>query len=298
MIHPGVTLIGPVSNDIVRIAGQPDHHLPGGAVFYAGMALRALGMPVHILTRAALADAQALLAPLRQAGAEVTNLRSKQTTRFINVYGPGTDERRQEVSARAGPFTIEDAAGPATQWIYLAPLLEGDIPARLILEIAGRRAHRIALDAQGMVRRAMDGKVIPCGWPEIHEVLPHIDILKADAKEAFLLTGQTDPEMAARILCGRGVDHALVTLGEAGAVLCHRGALIRQAAFRPAGGGWPIMDTTGCGDTFLAAYLAAIIGGETMPVAGRFAAVAAAMKQKNYGPLRADARQIRRWSEA
>lgn len=297
MMHPGVTLIGLVSNDIVRIAGQPDGHQPGGTVFYAGMALRALGVPVDILTRAALADAQALLAPLRQAGADVANLPTQETTRFINIYGPGTDERRQEASARADPFIPADAAGLSTQWVYFAPLLEGDIPARLILEIAGRGAHRIALDAQGMVRRAIDGKVIPCSWPGNHEVLPHIDILKADAEEAFLLTGQADPEMAARILCGRGVDHALVTLGEAGAVLCHRGALIRQAAFRPANGGWPVVDTTGCGDTFLAAYLAAIIGGETMPVAGRFAAVAAALKQTDYGPLRADAQHIRRLSE-
>lgn len=293
----GVTLIGPVSRDSVRLPDLPERQQPGGAVFYAGMALRALGVPVNIITRLAKQDEATLLTPLRQAGATITALASTHTTSFINSYGPGTDERKQEVSAQAGPFTLGDIPNLATQWVYFGPLLEGDISTALIRHIADRGAHRIALDAQGLLRRVTDGNVMPASWPDKYEILPRIDILKADAQEAELITAQSNPEMTARILCGRGVDHALVTLGEAGAILCHRGALIRQPAFRPADKAWPTVDTTGCGDTFLAAYLGGIIEGKQPAEAGRYAATAAALKQTVFGPLMADMREVLRMVE-
>ncbi|MEQ1889884.1 MAG: PfkB family carbohydrate kinase [Alphaproteobacteria bacterium] len=296
-MQPGVTLIGPVSHDIIRHPGLPERSQTGGAVFYAGMALCALGVPVHIITRVAAQDAAALLSPLQKAGARLTVLPSRHTTRFINSYGPGADERVQQVYACADPFTIEDVQRLATQWVYLAPLLQGDIETALIRNIAVHGAHRLALDAQGLLRRVVDINVIPADWQDKHEILPFIDILKADAEEAELITGQRNPEMAARLLCGRGVDHALVTLGRHGAILCHRGALIRQGVFRPSGQAWPVLDATGSGDTFLAAYLACVIGGRQAPEAGRFAAAAAALKQTVFGPLRADMPEISRLTD-
>lgn len=290
----GVTLIGPVSNDSVRPPGAPERRQPGGAVYYAGMALAALGVPVTIITRLAARDKAAVLQPLQVAGATVTALPSAHTTHFVNIYGPGTDERHQEVSARADAFTIADVPPMTTQWVYLAPLLAGDISTELIKNIAARGRHRIALDVQGLLRQVTNAKVTPAGWPEKYDILPHIDILKADGDEAALITGQNDPEMAARLLCGRGVDHALVTLGSAGAILCHRGAVFHIPACRPAGRDWSAVDTTGCGDTFLAAYLAAIIAGKQAVAAGRFAAAASALKQTAFGPLRADRSEINR----
>lgn len=290
----GVTLLGHISLDIIRIPNQPERRQPGGTVYYAGMALRALGVPTNIITRLAKQDEETLLAPLLQAGASITALPSTHTTGFINSYGPGTDEREQEVTAQADPFTRDDMPHISTQWIYLAPLLEGDISMALFRQCAGEGKHLIALDAQGMLRRVVNGKVTPAGWPDKYEILPHIDILKAGAEEAERITGQSNPEMAARILCGRGVDHALVTLGGAGAIICHRGALIRQPVYRPIGQDWPVMDTTGCGDTFLAAYLASIIEGRSAPEAGRFAAIAAALKLTRYGPLDSAMVQIAR----
>ena len=296
-MQPGVTLIGPVSHDIIRHPDLPERSQTGGAAFYAGMALRALGVPVHIITRVAAQDAAALLTPLQKAGARLTVLPSRDTTRFINSYGPGADERAQQVYACADPFTIEDVQQLATQWVYMAPLLQGDIETALLRNIAAQGAHRLALDAQGLLRRVVDTNVIPADWPDKYEILPFIDILKADAEEAELITRQCNPEMAARLLCGRGVDHALVTLGRHGAILCHRGGLIRQGAFRPSGQAWPVLDTTGSGDTFLAAYLAGIIAGYPATEAGQFAATAAALKQTVFGPLRADIPQISRLTD-
>ena len=297
MMLDGVTLIGPVSRDYVRLPGRAERQQPGGAIFYAGMALRALDVPVEIFTRLAKADEAELLSPLRKAGASVTAMTSAHTTRFTNLYGPGTDDRRQQSASQAGPFVIADLSAVTTQWIYFGPLLQDDISTALIRHFADCKSHRIALDAQGLLRCVKGGAVTPAGWPDRYEILPLIDILKVDMAEAELITGQGNPEMAARILCGRGVDHAIVTLGETGAIVCHRGALIRQPAWRPAGHGaghgeWPVVDTTGCGDTFLAAYLACVIAGKPAAQAAKLAGIAAALKLTVHGPLQASRADI------
>lgn len=289
----GVTLIGPVSRDIVRMPGMAERRQVGGAVYYAGMALRALEVPVHIITRASARDADDLLRPLRRAGAAVDVLPSQHTCCFINDYGPGRDERRQEVLSCADPFLPETLPALVTDWIYFAPLIAGDISAALIDHVAKRGAHRIALDVQGLTRRVQGRTVTPQDWPEKAQALPHIAVLKADAAEAAQLTGHDDPALSARILAGSQGTQALVTLEGSGAVICRHAALHRIPACRPAGQPWPTVDTTGCGDTFLAAYLSQIIAGGTALDAAKFAAAAAALKLTAYGPLRANRDDIR-----
>ncbi len=284
-MQDGVTLIGHVCIDIIRMPGTPARQQPGGGVYYAGMALRALGMPVEIITRCAPCDEVELVAPLHQAGASVTVLASPHSTGFVNSYGPGVDDRTQQITSLADPFTIDAMPSIATRAIYFGPLTNNEIPAALIKHIAGQRQHLIALDAQGFVRRVEHQSIQAANWTEKSQILPLVDILHADIAEAAILTGTTHPEIAARRLCEMGVKHALVTLGGEGSALCHNGELLRLPAWRPTGRPWHEIDSTGCGDTFLAAYLYARMHGQKFADAGRFASVATAHKLSAFGPL-------------
>lgn len=282
----GITLIGHVTRDIVRFPQKPERRQPGGAVYYAGMALRALGQPVTVITRVAEPDEDALLGELRRAGAQVLNLPSAQTTCFVNTYGPdGGDDRTQEVTALADPFDMEAAAqisrhisGSA---VYFGPLTVEEMPSTFIAQIAGECAATTALDVQGIVRRVIDGQVLPTEWPQATEILPLIKIVKADQQEAEILTNESDPERAALALNELGARHALVTMGGDGSVISRHGTARRQ----PDGTAFPIMDTTGCGDTFLAAYLYRIVQGAAPDTAGNFAATAATLMATHHGPL-------------
>ncbi len=291
-MQDGVTLIGHVCIDTIRTPGMPERRQPGGGVYYAGMALRALGMPVNIITSCAPCDEEELAALLRQAGANVTVLASRHSTCFINSYGPGVDDRVQQITSLADPFTLDAIPPVATRAIYFGPLTNTEIPAALIKCVANPRQHLIALDAQGFVRRVENESILATAWPEKNQILPLVDILHTDIAEAAILTGTTNPETAAHRLCEMGVTHALVTLGSEGSVLCHSGELLRLPAWRPTDRPWPVIDSTGCGDTFLAAYLYAIMQGQKFADAGRFATSATALKLTNFGPLTADVEQI------
>jgi ribokinase len=82
----------------------------------------------------------------------------------------------------------------------------------------------------------------------------------------------SEPEDAAARLVGLGAEVVSVTLGERGAVVAWDGGIEHVAA--PA---VEVRDTTGAGDVFAGAFLAAWIGGAGAAEAARFAVVAGAI---------------------
>lgn len=94
-------------------------------------------------------------------------------------------------------------------------------------------------------------------WPDVEtakgrmrSLLPFADVVKLSDEETALLTGEADPERAARALYGMGIPCAAITLGAKGALVCAGGetALVRGYAA-------PVVDTTGAGDAFWGGFL-------------------------------------------
>lgn len=83
-------------------------------------------------------------------------------------------------------------------------------------------------------------------------------------------TGEPPTERAIRRVLDAGPKVVVVSLGAAGALAMDRGGLVRQAAF-PA----QVVDTTGAGDTFNAAFLVALTRGCSLAYSLRFACAAA-----------------------
>ena len=111
------------------------------------------------------------------------------------------------------------------------------------------------------------------GWMRrVGPLLPHVDIFCPNDAEAEALTGESDPQLAARALLDAGVRRlAVVTLG-AGGVLARwpDGRTIRVDA--PA---VEVRDTTGAGDCFYAGLHVALLRGDDDESAVRFATEAA-----------------------
>jgi sugar/nucleoside kinase (ribokinase family) len=89
-------------------------------------------------------------------------------------------------------------------------------------------------------------------------------MLFANAEEAAILTGTTDPEAAARQLA-EVAQAAIVKLGPDGALWADRDGTLIHAAADPAD---PV-DATGAGDAFAAGLLAAWLTGADRPTALR-----------------------------
>ncbi|GAA2119906.1 carbohydrate kinase family protein [Nocardioides bigeumensis] len=119
--------------------------------------------------------------------------------------------------------------------------------------------------AFGVVRSVDPGSaqlLATYGPARFRRLVEGVELLLPNLDEAVLLTGEADPERAARALA---LDHDLVviTLGPAGALACSGDAVVTASAV-PAPPPGPV-DVTGAGDAFAAGLLGALAGGLDLP---------------------------------
>ena len=89
---------------------------------------------------------------------------------------------------------------------------------------------------------------------QMRSIAPMMDLIKISAEECPLMTGETEPELAAKALLEGGASVVCVTLDADGAfVATHDGSCI-VPSFRV-----DAVDTTGAGDSFWGGFLAAFV---------------------------------------
>ena len=119
------------------------------------------------------------------------------------------------------------------------------------------------------------------------DLFPCVDYIKPNEHEAGVLTGipvrgVEDALRAGRWFIEHGVKTAIVTLGELGAVWVSQNT---QGHYLPPA--VHAIDTTGAGDTFSGAFMAAFSKGEPLEESIRFANTAAAMSVTRLGVVEA-----------
>jgi sugar/nucleoside kinase (ribokinase family) len=131
-----------------------------------------------------------------------------------------------------------------------ALLREGSRPAA---RAAIRRALRVGMSV------SVDPSSSALLSPEFLDWAEGAGLLLPNVPEASALTGERDPERAARLLADR-FDEVVVTLGAEGALWTDG----REVARVPAEAVEAVKDTTGAGDAFVAGLLAARLGGASV----------------------------------
>lgn len=237
-----------------------DRLVPGGSVYYASRAYRALGAAARAFTAAgpdfpaadALAGVEAAVAPARE------------TTRFVNAYLPG-GLREQRVEAAAPP--LDPAALPAA-WreadvLHLAPVL-GELRPRDLVPLV--RARVVGLGVQGLVRAVGAGGRVEHPPREIEPA----DLAGVDAA----LLGEDELRGGGDLLSrlAAAVPIVVLTRGPRGCEVIVRGRTHRVGV-HPA----REVDPTGAGDVFAAGFLLGLARGMAPPEAARLGAGAASV---------------------
>jgi sugar/nucleoside kinase (ribokinase family) len=276
-----VCVVGHITRDVIRIEATRREIL-GGTAYYTALALRGLGLDVAVVTKVAKEDEDGLLHDLEADGVEVFCYQTGASSVFENVYqGKNLDERVQRIRAVATPFTAGEVKAIATRVFHVGPLTQRDIPLDLLREISSG-SSLVSLDVQGMLRPAHVGTIAEKDWPQKHEALGYVNILKANEKEALVLSGETRADAAAKTLASLGPNEVIITLGSRGSLIYAEQALHLVPSFPAKGRG----DPTGCGDTYVAGYLYQRLRGASPQEAGRFGAAMATLKLEGGGPFR------------
>ena len=253
----------------------------GGAALFSSAAAFALGHRVGVVTKVAAGD-QALAERFTVPQEDVYCVYGGRTTLMENTYFTPDKERRRSVCAAQGePITVNDIPQNVSAGVYqLAGLVVGDFAPGLIETLAGRGA--VALDAQGYLRNvdpAKGGEMYYADWKEKARYLPCLSFLKADAAEAEILTGESDPVDAAKALSALGAREAVITYN--GGVLAYFNGKLYTAPFHARS----LAGRTGRGDTTFAVYLCERLT-KSPAEALLTAAAAVSLKMETPGPLR------------
>ncbi len=275
---PDICCIGHITHDKV-ITPKFEAHMPGGTAYYFAKALAGLDHSSFKLITAVGDDNTAVIDELRTDGIDVTSLPSRHSVFFENKYAENMADRTQRVLAKADPFTTDNLAGAQARIFHLGTLLADDFSFDVIKDLSQRGI--VSVDIQGYLREVVGDKVYPVDYEIKREAMPYIHILKANEMEMEVLTGLTDPYEAARTLADWGCREVLLTLGEKGSLIYADGVFHEIPAI-PAK---EVVDTTGCGDTYMAGYLYMRARGASYQEAGTFAAAMCTIKLEHKGPF-------------
>ncbi len=240
---------------------------PGGVGRNIAHDLRLLGLEVSLVS--ALGDdpfGRALLESCEALGLNMsmTQVRPRERSSVYLYLNDGEGDMLAAVS----DMDVTDRVSPA----YLEPLLPrlNGFDA-LVLDANLSRASLSFLAERATVPLYAD-PVSAAKAEKLLPVLPRLAALKPNRLEAEALSGESDPERAARALLAAGVKRLFLSLGEEG-MLAAEGERLLRLPRREA----RVLSTTGAGDAATAALVWADLQGFDLERSARAAQLAGAM---------------------
>jgi sugar/nucleoside kinase (ribokinase family) len=266
-------------------------HTMGGNGANTAFALGLLGARVRLLGWVGPDPAGAfLLDKLAGAGVDLSGVRRGQapTATTVSLVNPQGDR----FLLHAPGVSLEAFTEPLE---LDAPLREGMTHFHLanLFSIPGLRRQGAELLRQARAAGLMTS--MDTGWDQhgrwMQDLAPALawtDLLFVNGEETLGLTGTTELLEAARVFAGYGVRIVVFKLGGEGCAVWQDGELVRAPAFEV-----EVVDTTGAGDCFAGAFLAALLRGLDPASAARFANAAAALSVTRLGATEG----LRSWDE-
>ena len=282
-----VVVVGQIGRDLVlRCDGLPEsggsssvverREMLGGKGANQAVGLAQLGVPVGLV--GVVGDDPEGVAVLRQAsadGIDVTGVAQRDTTALLVdiVDAPGSRRLFEDIPDSA-LVTVDDLEAATAVFDSADTVsLQLQQPPQTVLAAARRaRAHGARVVADGAPQ------------PDIHEeLMQHVNVIRADAKEAELMAGEpVDSEDAATAFANRlldsGPDLVAVALPDAGNLFVWRGGSRLFPLPKVS-----VIDPTGAGDAFVAGMIAALRRGEDASGAGELAVAAASATVQRLG---------------
>ena len=284
-----ILYIGNYTKDtIITPAGTK--YVDGGAVNYAAHAAAKLGLKVAVVTRLSKEDNR-VVEKFTQSGIDCYPTYTPHST-LMKLEYPTTnpDIRNLSVAATAGSIKASEVENLEAKAAVIGSSLRGEVGMDVIHKLREKNII-IAADMQGYVRvlRGVELKYEP--WDEMRSTLMYIDIVKSDAVEAEVLTGETDIFKAAKFFADMGPTEIVLTHKDG--LLIYAGGKYHEMNFYPA----RLDGRSGRGDTCIGTYVAKRLSMDPRE-AGIWAAAVTSMKMEDLGPFNRSISEVENFIQA
>lgn len=276
-LHFDIAFVGHYTKDTI-VSASGVRTTDGGACNYGAQVAARMGLSTAVVTRLAKEDFH-VVDDLARLGAHVFARATPESTSLRLEYPTSNpDERIIYVTGDAGAFTPDDVKLLQAKAILVGASIHGEVGLD-VLEMLSHKAEHLAIDVQGFVRVKRGGELTYQAWPQQRQVLEWVDVLKTDAVEAEMLTGEADIKAAARMLADMGPSEIVLTHRDG--LLVYAEGRYHQAGFFPK----KLAGRSGRGDTCIAAYMARRLAAPPAQ-ATIWAAAVASLKMEAEGPFR------------
>jgi pseudouridine kinase len=267
---------------------------PGGVGRNIAENLARLGSPTHLVAPIGRdAFGEEVLAATRAAGVVVDHVVA--TTEATGTYLAVLDA--------SGELVVAVSSMRATDGLTVAQLLRSrdllahadlvvldgnvpDDPATWVLDQAAAAGVPVVVDPVSVAKARPLGDVLSPERPLL-AVTPNLDELSAIVDEPVAQT-RAAISRAARQLHDRGVEHVWVRRGVRGSLLSSRSGDGRPAVTLLPAPSAEVVDVTGAGDSMTAAFVHALLRGDSPVDAARFGQAAAALTVASAETVRPD----------
>jgi sugar/nucleoside kinase (ribokinase family) len=278
-----VALLGHYTKDTI-VSASGTRIVDGGACNYGANVSARMGLKTAVVTRLAREDFHVVEA-LTQLSVDVYAKATPQSTCLRLEYPTSNvDERVIYVTSTAGAFTPAEVKTLQARAILIGASMRGEVGIDVLAEL-DKKETLLAADVQSFIRVARDGILVPEAWPEKEQVMSYLDVLKTDAVEAELLTGQSDITIAAQMIADLGPREIVLTHRDG--LLVYANGQFHEAGFFPK----ELVGRSGRGDTCVAAYVSRRL--TASPAESTiWAAAVVSLKLETEGPFRRELAEV------
>ncbi len=262
-------IVGHVALDRIITETGVSHRL-GGPPSYACSVSSVLNHELDVITRIGPDFPEQYLKKYQKWGVELEKWRCGQhSTTFTLDYTK--EPRCLGLENICEAITLSDEHLPSAILSPIAGELSED-------QVTNIDVGYLSLDPQGFIRERTDhGKVNLRHWTPNN--LGNVDLLKISLEEHTYLTGESKPLLSLKQFSRKGVKTSIITMGEEGSQAYRDGVQYMIPVYPT-----KTVDTTGAGDSFLAAVHDKLVSGEPLDWALAYGSAVASGIVETFGP--------------
>jgi len=276
-----VAVLGPIAKDCVKIDNNLSFQI-GGIPYYIATALKSLSIEkITPYITCGPEDNQWVKDSFGDV--EVKCLPAEKTLEAILEYSPNNPDERQHLikyysniiePSRELLKELEDY-----DYIIFGPLFHDNIPFDLFCQL---KHKKLVLGNFGIFTYEENGKFVRKNPENLLKVSPFLKYLFLDKNEAEFVSGKKTINEAAEYFQDQGITNLIITDGSNGSHLFLEKKYYQIPAFKPL----KVVDPTGAGDTYLAAFIKSLELFNNPEEQGRFAAMVATISLEEKGAFK------------